>query len=532
MGRLYTLQRRDRAVVLTKAATGTMVTNRGIVFRLNHCHQWEALYKAARRSTLEEGATKERNGVTYRLNKNRRWERSDRGSKPAKSRKSKLPGGVVPVVAIDGAKAKGKPKAMRFDSRPPNVGAKAVQQGKLSIKAQRAVQPRPQTQVQALAQPQQPVPTLENLHALHQQVAQPHNKNKSKKKTGKKEAKKVGGTKPTLKAVDWNPDAIPDLSAKDFRKHLFLKQKIAYQFSPDEVWNKSRKESGLSTAWYRNEIANAINDGFVPSDKAIADAKLTKAQFAKVEANRKEQASWSDQVARIDKAINAPMADDKANRDWKSRMSDEEASDYLKDSYFGQMAWFHGNSKDVTDSIANEGAMPERNSRGIYGQGVYFGIDRRIGEQYAGAVNVGLDVGILTSHIRAKKPYITNSKDLADIGKNFPGDQSNFVDSVALSQFLRAKGYDAVYLQDLGYGIAFDKKQVVTVKDEDATEARERRRDLTRQRQAASGTKPHDDWEEWAEENPNGRLLGKLSRSEESVDYVGQWTEDDNYKPL
>jgi DNA-binding ferritin-like protein len=96
------------------------------------------LQKAARRSMLEEGATKEHNGVTYRLNKNRRWERSDRGSKPARGKRPKPPGGVVPVIPMDGAKAKGKPRAMRFDSRPPGGGAQAVQQGKLNAKAQRA----------------------------------------------------------------------------------------------------------------------------------------------------------------------------------------------------------------------------------------------------------------------------------------------------------------------------------------------------------------------------------------------------------
>ena len=350
---------------------------------------------------------------------------------------------------------------------------------------------------------------------------------KERTKKTKKERERTADAKPTLKAVDWNPDAIPDLSAKDFREHILRKQILANQSSSDATWNKDRKESGLSVNAYKIEIANAIEAGFVPSDKAIADAKLTKAQLAKVEANRKEQASWSNQIARIDKAINAPMADDKADRDWKPQMSDKEASDYLKDSYFGQMAWYHGNRKDVTDSIASEGAMPERNSRGIYGQGVYFGIDRRIGEQYAGAVNPGLDVGIVTAHIRAKKPYITNAKDLADMGKNFPGDQDNNIDSVALNQFLRAKGYDAVYLQDFGYGVAFDTKQVVTVRNEDAAKARDRVREDSRQ--VVQGLKPHDDEEKWVKENPNGRLLGQVSQNEKGIDYVGQWPEDDDY---
>ena len=150
------------------------------------------------------------------------------------------------------------------------------------------------------------------------------------------------------------------------------------------------------------------------------------------------------------------------------------------------------------------------------------GIDRRIAEQYAGAVNPELDVSILTSHIRAKKPYITNAKDLADLAKNFPGDQSNSIDSVAVNQFLRAKGYDSVYLQDLGYGIAFDKRQVVTVKNEDASEDRERRRELTKQ-------KVNDDEEEWVKDNSNGKLLGQLIQDEKDIDYVGQWPEDDDY---
>ena len=348
---------------------------------------------------------------------------------------------------------------------------------------------------------------------------------KDKPKKTKKGQERTADAKPTLKAVDWNPDAIPDLSAKDFREYILRKQILADQSSPDAIWNKDRKEAGLSVNAYKIKIVNAIEAGYVPSNKAIADAKLTKAQIAKVEANRKEQAGWSDQVARIDKAINAPMADDKAGRNWKAQMSDKEAADYLKDSYFGQMAWYHGNRKEVTDSIANEGAMPERNSRGIYGQGVYFGIDKRIAEQYAGAVNAGLDVSILTSHIRAKKPYITNAKDLADLAKNFPGDQSNLIDSVAVNQFLRAKGYDSVYLQDLGYGIAFDKRQVVTIRNEDASEARERRRELTRQ-------KVNDDEEKWVKENSNGRLLGKLDRTEKDVDYISQWPEEDDYEFL
>jgi hypothetical protein len=107
MGQLYTLQRRDRAVVLAKAATGTMVTNHGIVFRLNHRHQWEPLYKAGRRRRVSpgqldlfggprQGDTKVENGITYQLNANSRWERVDKDA-PASQEKAAEPA-IVPVI--------------------------------------------------------------------------------------------------------------------------------------------------------------------------------------------------------------------------------------------------------------------------------------------------------------------------------------------------------------------------------------------------------------------------------------------------
>ena len=53
----------------------------------------------------------------------------------------------------------------------------------------------------------------------------------------------------------------------------------------------------------------------------------------------------------------------------------------------------------------------------------------------------------------------------------------------------------------------------------------ERRRELTRQ-------KVNDDEEKWVKENSNGRLLGKLDRTEKDVDYISQWPEEDDYEFL
>jgi|LakMenEpi03Aug12_release.lakeMendotaPanAssembly.Ray.scaffolds.fasta_scaffold201299_3 hypothetical protein len=104
MGRLYALQRRDRSLVLSKVANGTVATRGSTIFRLNKDHQWEALSKAGRRRQPSpgqlglfgghnEGDTKVENGVTYRLNSNSRWERTD---KPKTSKPSAPK--VAPVI--------------------------------------------------------------------------------------------------------------------------------------------------------------------------------------------------------------------------------------------------------------------------------------------------------------------------------------------------------------------------------------------------------------------------------------------------
>ncbi|MEB3355630.1 MAG: hypothetical protein VKK04_02705, partial [Synechococcales bacterium] len=117
-----------------------------------------------------------------------------------------------------------------------------------------------------------------------------------------------------------------------------------------------------------------------------------------------------------------------------------------------------------------EGAKPELNTRGIYGQGFYMGAAKEIGESYASsAMQTRLttpEVGVMSGRVKAKNPFIVTSKEIDQIGSNFPGDQSNNVDSEALTQFIKAKGYDSILVKDLGYIAALDGRQVVIYEDE------------------------------------------------------------------
>ena len=288
------------------------------------------------------------------------------------------------------------------------------------------------------------------------------------KKNIEKRPKTKGDASASLKASDWNPDAIPDLTVRDFRDYLDKKRLTTEP--PTGTFAETKKlweefpalgrGQALTREKYDILIANDIAAGYVPSDAALTDAKLTKAQLKQVEANRKQHEQWKKELEPIDRALNYSMADEKADRDWKPQMTEKEAEAYISDSFFGSMNWYHGNRQEITQSIATEGAQPELNRRGLYGQGVYFGIDKSIGEEYA-AAGVG-EVEVITARIRAKKPYITTSEEFDRI--------PDMLNESEMSMYLRARGYDSVYLQDLGYGIAYDTKQVVTTTRENVTD--------------------------------------------------------------
>lgn len=322
---------------------------------------------------------------------------------------------------------------------------------------------------------------------------------------------------PTLTARQWNAKAIPDLTATEFRAYLQDKEFLAAQAAPESPWNQSLEqylEAGGAKSRYKTDIVNAIAVGNVPAPEVLDALKLNKSQLAQVEANRAALAEREKQTERIAAAINTPLMSAADSAGWKTRMSKEEAAAYTKDSYFGSTEFWHGNRKEVVDSIANEGAMPERNTRGIYGQGVYLGVEKGIGELYARSAQG--DIALISAVVKAKNPYIATTAEMAELGANFSGDQSNGVDGVAVNQFLRAKGYDSVYLKDYGYAVAFEQRQVVTVSYEDVTSKRE---ELTYFIDQQTGV------DRVAASTNGGRFL-KIENSE-NVDYRAQMEDED-----
>jgi SPP1 gp7 family putative phage head morphogenesis protein len=289
---------------------------------------------------------------------------------------------------------------------------------------------------------------------------------------------KVTTAKPTLKGdPSWNPHAKTDLTPAQFREYVEARYTQINQNNPSAAHNQTWEEykannPSAKKGEYQSAVKDAIRDGgYVPSEGALSGLKLGKPEQAALAENRAALEARGRLIADMDLAINAPILPGGNSSGWSSQMSRADAAKYLEGSYFGTTEFYHGNQRRVTDSVAEEGAKPWLNSRGIYGQGTYFGVDPAIGREYAKAASQGntVDVGIVTTHIKGQNPYVVSAAELDQLAQSFPGTQSNGSDSATMTAFLRARGYDSVYLTDLGYGVAFDQRQVVTVENQRLT---------------------------------------------------------------
>lgn len=302
---------------------------------------------------------------------------------------------------------------------------------------------------------------------------------------------------PTLKATSYNPSAIPDLTPGDFRKYLDDKEKLRQQDDPTAIHNKTLDQAkaeskyGYTKSKYVLDIKNAIGYGFVPSDEALKDVKLTKSEQNQLEQNRKEVADRRQNAKRIDDAIDHPLMTEEESKNYKPSMSREEANTYTKDSFIGNISIWHGNRLDVTDSIANDGMQPEKNNRGIFGKGGYFAVSKDIAEDYVYSADLEErypQKGLIESKAKVKNPYVVTEAEMEKLTPYFPGDQFNSLDSTAMTNYLRARGHDSIYLKDYGYVVTFDQKQSVTVNYEKIDRGSQRDKEIAGKWEFGKGT--------------------------------------------
>jgi|GEM_PF-6235929 len=323
-----------------------------------------------------------------------------------------------------------------------------------------------------------------------------------------------------LKAKPFNPHAIPDLGLDQFKEYIQDRDKIEAQNNPDAVWNKTygqwshgdqSRQKTLSN--YRIELSQAIHSGFAPPDHILRDSglKLTRKEQQKLEENKSELTKKQKNIEQIDKAIAHPLISDEEAKGYKPKMSEDEAKSYTKDSFMGDISFYHGNSHAVTNSVTSEGVKTERNNNGIFGQGFYLAVAKDEAEGYAlsfGRENE--DSALLSTKVKVKNPYICNSEDITNIGTHFPGNQSSGTDSVKITEFLRAKGHDSIYMKDHGYFVAFDGKQVATYDLEEL--GSERKSQIKERMLSNKGT--WDEADDRAAATTGGKLLKQVKHTE------------------
>lgn len=344
---------------------------------------------------------------------------------------------------------------------------------------------------------------------------------------------------PTLKTTNYNPYAVADLTPGEFSTYLDNKNRISRQDAPDAIHNKSFEQAKSDGSVrnkndYLSKINESIERGLIPSDEALSGVKLTKSLQAKVEENRQKMNDMRQESKRLDDAINHPLMTDDDKKGYSPFLGKEEANAYTKDTFLGNISIWHGNRLDITDSIAGEGMMPERNSRGMFGKGGYFAVKKEVAESYVDKADIEErypQKGLIESKAKIKNPYIATEKELEKISEYFPGDQQNLVDSTKLTNYLRAKGHDSIYLKDYGYVITFAQEQSVSVGYEKIDRGSKREKDIAEYwAYGGSGgnTGSTDDMKRISSQDKNYQALDKAQKTEDASK-IEKYVEPDDY---
>jgi hypothetical protein len=126
---------------------------------------------------------------------------------------------------------------------------------------------------------------------------------------------------------------------------------------------------------------------------------------------------------------------------WKPLMSNAEAEEYTRDSYYRGQDFYHGTNKSAADGITSKGARIESESVNTYGEGFYFAFAKVTAEDYA---KLTPNPVVLTARVNVKNPRkFRDSIDFDDFltANNIPIDD---LQSRTASKLLISQGFDAV----------------------------------------------------------------------------------------
>ena len=292
---------------------------------------------------------------------------------------------------------------------------------------------------------------------------------------------KVEDVAPQPKPVTQKPagTVMKDLTVDRFKDYLEKEKQFKVIEDPNAHWKQSL-ETFLSNkndddpyrfrtkSSYKRILGDAVNGG-MPVDRELIAAvglKLTKKEEGRLAENLKNYEQLKPEVERFIAAADRDVVSDEDGAGWNSKTSEAEALAYTKGSKFEGLSFYHGNPKWVVDSIENDGADPDKNDDGYYGKGTYFAASRDVAMQYA-ARSIDYEdakgqTGLIHIKAKMKNPFIATQTEFNEFADKVSDGQMTKV-----TRYLKAKGYDGIYIKDMGYLVTLSPKQVVTFKKEE-----------------------------------------------------------------
>jgi hypothetical protein len=147
---------------------------------------------------------------------------------------------------------------------------------------------------------------------------------------------------------------------------------------------------------------------------------------------------------------------------WKPMMSNAEAEEYTRDSYYSDRAFYHGTDKSAAARITNEGARLTSEVVNSYGDGLYLAFDRQSAIDYA---NQSPYPTLLTARV-----LVINPKKFADsLAVESFLDENNILfddlQSKKLTEILKEQGFDAIEVGGKKVLVIIFAKQQIAVFD-------------------------------------------------------------------
>ncbi len=233
---------------------------------------------------------------------------------------------------------------------------------------------------------------------------------------------------------------------------------------------------------YHRALRSSVDAGLHIPDRVAASLgsglkKAEKTELLKKSDSNKTKAVANSKLHReIDAILEEPIVSEEVRKNYKPRMTMDEAKAYTRDSMLKDFDFYHGSANPgAIDAIANGGVKISANNNAMIGGGFYMSSSQDVAKHYAFTSDgVG---SYVTTKVNMKNPVVYDTLDeyMADVQKEFGSERGNpqeFEDALGKrfgppgtgywSAMMKLKGHDGVYLKDASYLVAFEKEQVVT----------------------------------------------------------------------